>query len=513
MSKAILKSTAIVSIMTFVSRISGLVRDVVMANVLGSSGLADAFFVAFRIPNFLRRIFGEGAFAQAFVPVFSELTAANTVEAKRFVNSTAGLLALITFFLAVAGILFAPDLVRLYAKGYIEGSAQFNETVSMLRVMFPYLFCISLVAMSAGILNTLNRFAVPAVTPVILNICMILSMCFLVPYMENAARALAVGVLIAGAVQLAFQVPSLLKEGYLPSFRFDPDNEPTRRVFKLMLPAIFSVSVAQINMLVNTWLASFLVTGSISWLYYSDRLMEFPVGVFGIALATVVLPSLSKVHDKGTPQQFSKMMDWALRWVTLIAVPATLALYLLAVPLLSTIFQHNAFTSKDVEMAGLALKAFSVGVCGFIFVKVLAPGFFAQQDTKTPMRIAVVAVAVNIVLSFSLVGSIQHTGLALAISLAAWVNAILLYTTLIFRGIYIPESGWVWYLLRVGIAVTAMSLVLVYLNEVDHVWFDWSLFERLTRLVVLVVAGAFTYFVSLYVMGLRPQQLLLRPNA
>ncbi len=513
MSKAILKSTAIVSVMTLVSRISGLVRDVVMANVLGSTGLADAFFVAFRIPNFLRRIFGEGAFAQAFIPVFSELTAQNTQDAKRFVNSTAGFLALITFVLATAGIVFAPALVGLYAPGYSVGSTQFTETVVMLRVMFPYLFCISLVAMSAGILNTLNRFAVPAVTPVILNVCMILAMFVLVPFFDNAARALACGVLIAGGVQLAFQIPSLLRDGYLPSFRIDKTNEPTRRVFRLMLPAIFSVSVAQINMLVNTWLASFLVTGSISWLYYSDRLMEFPVGVFGIALATVVLPSLSKVHDAGNAMEFSKMMDWALRWVTLIALPATMALFFLAVPLLSTIFQYNAFKSTDVEMAALALRAFSLGVCGFIFVKVLAPGFFARQDTQTPMRIAVVAVAVNILLSFSLVGHMQHTGLALAISIAAWVNSILLYVTLRMRGIYTPEPGWFWYLLRVFMAVGVMSFVISYLNEVDRVWFEWSLSERFFRLAILVGCGGVSYFVSLYLLGIRPKQLLLRQKA
>ena len=510
MSKGLLKSTAVVSVMTLVSRVSGLIRDVVMANILGSGGVADAFFVAFRIPNFLRRIFGEGAFSQAFIPVFSELTETNTQEAKRFVNATAGVLALITLGLSILGVIFAPFLVSLYAYGYVEKPEQFNATVDALRVMFPYLFCVSLVAMSAGILNTRNRFAVPAVTPVLLNLCMILAMWFIVPLMNNAAKALAIGVMLAGGIQLLFQVPSLRKEGYLPTFKIDSKNKHTRRVFKLMLPAVFSVSVAQVNMFVNTVLASFLVTGSVSWLYYSDRLMEFPVGVFGIALATVVLPSLSKEHASGSPEHFSKMLDWALRWVIVISLPATFALYVLAVPLLTTIFQYNAFTINDVLMSGMALQAFAMGVCGFIFVKVLAPGFFARQDTKTPMKVAVISVAINVVLSIVLVKYFQHVGLALSVSIAAWANAVLLFVILLFKKVYRPESGWVMFLMKVSVAVGAMVSVLIYLNVDENVWFALNLFERVSRLGAMVLLGALAYFVVLYLLGLRPQQLLLR---
>lgn len=512
MSSKLLKSTAIVSAMTLISRVSGLIRDVVMASVLGSSGLADAFFVAFRIPNFLRRIFGEGAFSQAFVPVFTELTERNTVEAKAFVNSTAGLLALITLVLTVLGVVFAPQLVAFYAPGYRDDPAQMTATVDALRYMFPYLFCISLVAMSAGVLNTLNRFAVPAVTPVLLNVCLILAMWFLVPLMDQAASALAVGVLVAGIVQLLFQLPSLYKEGYLPRLAFDYSNPAVKKVFGLMLPAIFSVSVAQVNMFVNTVLASFLVTGSVSWLYYSDRLMEFPVGVFGIALASVVLPSLSKEHVSGSSDSFSKLMDWALRWVILIAVPATFALYILAIPLLSTIFLRNAFTINDVEMSAVALEAFSVGICGFIFVKVLAPGFFARQDTKTPMKIGVVSVLVNVFMSIVLVRYMQHTGLALAISIAAWVNAGLLFVVLRYRGVFKAESGWLWFLFRVALAVAAMSFVLIFFGHSAEAWYQWSLFERVWRLCVLVLAGVLSYAGVLLLMGIRPQQLLLKPT-
>ena len=510
MSKGLLKSTAVVSVMTLVSRVSGLIRDVVMANILGSGGVADAFFVAFRIPNFLRRIFGEGAFSQAFIPVFSELTETNTQEAKRFVNATAGVLALITLGLSLLGVIFAPVLVSLYAYGYVEKPEQFNATVDALRVMFPYLFCVSLVAMSAGILNTRNRFAVPAVTPVLLNLCMILAMWFIVPLMNNAAKALAIGVMLAGGIQLLFQVPSLRIEGYLPTFKIDSKNKHTRRGFKLMLPAVFSVSVAQVNMFVNTVLASFLVTGSVSWLYYSDRLMEFPVGVFGIALATVVLPSLSKEHASGSPEHFSKMLDWALRWVIVISLPATFALYVLAVPLLTTIFQYNAFTINDVLMSGMALQAFAIGVCGFIFVKVLAPGFFARQDTKTPMKVAVISVAINVVLSIVLVKYFQHVGLALSVTIAAWANAVLLFVILLFKKVYRPESGWVMFLMKVSVAVGAMVSVLIYLNVDENVWFALNLFERVSRLGAMVLLGALAYFVVLYLLGLRPQQLLLR---
>ncbi len=512
MSKKLLKSTAIVSAMTLISRVSGLVRDVVMASVLGSSGVADAFFVAFKIPNFLRRIFGEGAFASAFVPVFSELTEQNTYQAKQFVNATAGILAMVTFVLTVLGMVFAPFIVSLYAPGYKDDPVQMAYTVDALRFMFPYLFCISLVAMSGGILNTLNRFAIPAVTPVLLNLCLILAMWLLVPLVETASRALAIGVLIAGFIQLLFQLPSLYKEGYLPKLSLNTSTPGVSKVFRLMLPAVFSVSVAQINTFVNTVFLSGLMTGSVSWLYYSDRLMEFPVGVFGIALASVVLPSLSKENTSGTDASFSAMMDWALRWVILIAVPATFALYLLSTPLLSTIFQRNAFNANDVAMSSLSLEAFAIGVCAFILVKVLAPGFFAKQDTHTPMRIAIVAVLVNILLSVLLVDSMQHTGLALAVSIAAWVNATLLFIMLMVRGIYRPQPGWFWFLARIALAVLAMSAMLIFLNEPAVVWHAWSLAQRIGHLMLLVGAGAVSYFAVLLLLGIRPKQLLLGPR-
>jgi putative peptidoglycan lipid II flippase len=314
-------------------------------------------------------------------------------------------------------------------------------------------------------------------------------------------------------VQLLFQLPSLYKEGYLPKPSLNMASPGVSKVFSLMLPAVFSVSVAQINTFINTVFLSGLMTGSVSWLYYSDRLMEFPVGVFGIALASVVLPSLSKENTSGTDESFSAMMDWALRWVVLIAVPATFALYLLATPLLSTIFQRNAFTANDVAMSSLSLQAFAIGVCGFILVKVLAPGFFAKQDTKTPMQIAVVAVLVNILFSVLLVGSMQHTGLALAVSIAAWVNASLLFIMLIVRGIYRPQPGWFWFLVRIGLAVSAMSATLIVFNESPIIWHAWSFAERVGNLLVLVGVGVAIYFAVLLMLGIRPKQLLLGRGA
>ena len=498
--------------MTLFSRISGLVRDVVMANILGPGALSDAFVVAFRIPNFLRRIFAEGAFSQAFVPVFAELTEQNTAQAKQFVNTSASILALVTLILCVFGIIFAPDIVALLAPGFQQEPEKFAITVESLRLMFPYLFCISLVAMSAGVLNTLNRFAVPAVTPVLLNLCLITAMLVLTPLLDHAAQALAVGVLIAGFLQLFFQVPSLIKEGYFPKFNLDFKNSAVRRVSMLMLPSIFSVSVVQINLFVSMILASRLETGSVSWLYYSDRLMEFPVGVFGIALATVVLPSLSKKHAAGSSESFSAMMDWALRWVVMISVPAAVGLYLLAMPLITTIFQHGAFSERDVLMSTVALEAIAIGVSGFIFIKVLAPGFFAKQDTKTPVKIAVIAVAVNILLSIVLVERMAHVGLALAVSISAWVNAFLLLLILRLRKTYKPQSGWLWYLFRIAVAVCLMGACLMWLNESPEVWFEKNLWQRVMSLSTIILSAVATYFSSLFVLGVRPNQLLLSPR-
>ncbi|MDG2088760.1 MAG: murein biosynthesis integral membrane protein MurJ [Arenicellaceae bacterium] len=512
MSKKLLKSTAVVGIMTFVSRISGLMRDVVIANIIGTGVMADAFFVAFRIPNFLRRIFGEGAFSQAFIPVFTELRAKDDIQARQFVNHMAGQLGLVVFILSVAGTLFAPWLVKLFAYGYIGQPEKLIAATDALRIMFPYLFCVSMVAMSGAVLNTTGDFAVPAFTPVLLNISLILAALWLAPNMQSAASALAFGVLFGGIVQLVFQMPFLLRRGLLPKPKLG-SQEASTRVFKLMVPAMFGISVAQINVLIGTLLASFLVTGSVSWLYYSDRLMEFPIGVFGIALATVVLPSLAKVHSSGSAQAFSDLLDWALRWVILIALPACIALMLLATPLVSSIYQlSTVFSVNDVAMSANALVAYSIGVVGIILVKVLAPGFYARQDIKTPVRIGVIAMLVNIGLSIILVQSLAHVGLALSVSLAAWVNAGLLYRQLVRDQIYRPLPGWLTFTCKVSLACLAMAVFLWWLSAPASVWIAADVGERLVWLLRLVVGGIGIYFGVLYALGLRPTVMLLKPS-
>lgn len=511
MSKKLLKSASAVSGMTLISRISGLIRDIAFAQVIGSSGSADAFFVAFRIPNFLRRIFGEGAFSQAFVPVLSEYRSLHDQQRIRdFIAQISGRLGAILILITIIGVIAAPVIVSLLAPGFSSDAVKFTTTVDALRITFPYLFFISMVAMAAGVLNSYDQFAAPAITPVILNLALIGAIFWLVPMMSNPTLALATGVLIAGVLQLGFQLPFLKKTGLLVRPQWRRQDDGVGRVFKLMLPAIFGVSIAQINMMVNTVLASFLVTGSVSWLYYSDRLMEFPLGVFGIALATVILPSLSRHHVQDEGQKFSAMLDWGLRWSLLIALPASVGLFILAKPMLITLFYYGAFTQQDVQMSALALQAFASGLLGFILIKVLAPGFFARQDTRTPMRIGVVAMVVNVVASLLLVKPFAHVGLASAISIAAWVNAGLLLVILYRQRVYQPLSGWTTYLLKLIIATVVMAMVIGWGAGDNDQWLTYSLSQRAGQLILWVSLGAVAYFVMLRVLGLHPRQLLFK---
>jgi putative peptidoglycan lipid II flippase len=515
MTRKLIKSTAVTGGMTLLSRISGLVRDMLFASLIGAgTGVAaDAFYVAFRIPNFLRRIFGEGAFSQGFVPVFAEYKARYTArESREFVDHMTGILGVILFIVTLIGVLAAPILVMILAPGFLNEPHKYDLTVQMLRITFPYLMFISLVALSAGVLNTYGRFGVPAFTPVLLNLSMIGAALWLAPRMHEPVLALAWGVFIAGAAQLAFQIPFLRGIKMLPRPRLHlrERHHGVMRVFKLMLPAIFGVSVSQINLLVNTLLASFLVTGSVSWLYYSDRLMEFPLGVFGIALATVILPSLSRKHARNSGEEFSHMLDWALRWVFLIGIPASVALVILAVPLLATLFHFGAFSANDVWMSAYALMAFSFGLLGFLLIKVLAPGFYARQDTKTPMRIGVMSMVVNILLCLVLVFPLKHTGLALAISLSAFVNSGLLFMTLRRHKVYHPLPGWGPFLTRIVIASAVMAAVLWWgVGDFDF-WLSAPKGERIYRLSLWVVTGVAVYLLTVVALGVRLAQLLLK---
>jgi putative peptidoglycan lipid II flippase len=510
MSKQLLKSTAVVSGMTLISRVLGFVRDMVVAQAFGVSAASDAFFVAFRIPNFLRRLFAEGAFSQAFVPVLSDYKENNShADLKGFLDRTGGSLALVLMAVSAVGMLAAPLVILLFAPGFARGGPQYALAVEMLRITFPYLFFISLTAFASGILNTFGRFAVPAFTPVFLNLCMIAAALWLAPLMDEPIMALAWGVCAAGLVQFLFQAPALWRIGALPRLRWGFHDPGVMRVIRLMGPALFGVSVTQLNLLISTILASFLATGSVSWLYYSDRLMEFPVGMFGVALGTVVLPVLSRSHAGGRAEAFSNALDWALRWVVLIGIPATVGLALLAEPLLSALFEYREFTASDVHKAGQSLMAYTVGMIGFLAVKVLVPGFTSRQDTRTPVRYGMVSVAANIVLNLALAPVLAHAGLALATALAALLNSGQLLRKLLKDGLYRPVGGWGGFLSRVAVASLAMALLLFHLADMDQ-WAHWRKVERLWHLALWVTGGAGLYGLCLWLSGLKPRHVLRR---
>ena len=494
--------------MTTLSRVLGLVRDVVMARLFGAELGMDAFIVAFRIPNFLRRLFAEGGFSQAFVPVLAEYREKRShEEVQALIDQTAATLALWLLAVSIVGVLAAPVLVLVFAPGFIDEPGKQLLTADMLRVTFPYILFISLTALAGGILNTYRKFAVPAFTPVLLNLSMIASAIWLAPRFEEPIVALAWGVLIAGVAQLAFQVPFLWRLRLLPRPSLNRDREGVARILKLLIPTLFAISVTQINLLVDTFVASFLVTGSISWLYYSDRLVEFPMGVFGIALATVIMPSLSTEHARGSGTSFNHTLDWSLRWVMLISVPAACGLAVLAVPSLSTLFQYDRFTHFDVTMSARSLAAYSLGLPAMILIKVLASGFFSRQDTKTPVRAGVIAMLANIALVLLLVGPLAHAGLALATSLAAYINAGVLFWKLRTDARFIPDPGWRAFAARIAIALLAMCLVLLLLMPEEPAWQAWNAWARVGRLSLCIAAGAATYFAMLWLAGLRLREM------
>ena len=498
---------------TLVSRVLGLVRDVVIATVFGAGTSADTFFVAFRIPNFFRRLFGEGAFSHAFVPVLGEYRASRTEDETRdLIGHVAGTLGAILLAVTVAGILAAPILVYAFASGFASEPDQVSLAAALLRLTFPYLLFISLTALAGGVLNTWGRFAVPSVTPSLLNIALIAAAVGLAPRFDEPVTALAWGVLAGGAAQLAFQLPFVWRIRMLVRPRLRLAHEGVRRIVRLIVPAVLGVSVAQVNLLVDTQFASYLETGSISWLYYSDRLMEFPLGVFGIALATVALPTLAVRHAHGDASGFDATLDWALRLVLVIAVPAALGLGLLALPMISTVFQHGEFGEHAVRMSALSLSAYAGGLVAFVAVKVLAAGFHARQQMRTPVRIAVVAMIANVALNFALVGPFAHTGLALASSLAAWLNAGLLLKSLRNGGSFRPRHGWGKLLAQVVAAAVVLTALLLWLQGEPETWLSRGVFDRVAGLAGLVAAGAIAWFAVLAAAGLRPRDLI-RPVA
>lgn len=513
MSNNLAKSSITFSLMTFLSRVLGFVRDVVAAFIFGASPGYDAFVLSFQIPNLLRRFFAEGAFSQAFVPVLSEYQSTKSPEeVKTFVNHVSGNLALILSLVTVTGIICAPFMIYLFAPGFHPSGPRHVLAAAMLRLTFPYVFFISLTALAGGLLNTHGKFAVPAFTPVFLNICLILASCILAPHMHNPEMALAWGVLLAGMVQLLFQVPFLLKLGILPKPQINWSDPAVRKVLYLMAPAIFGAAISQITILVGSLFASFLVAGSISWLYYADRLMEFPLGIVGVGLATVILPTLARQHAAGAKQEFAKTLDWGVRCVMLIGVPAMLGLFLLAGPLIATLFQSGKFTDYDVLMTTQCLMGYALAVMGIMLAKIFSSAFYAMQNIKTPVRISVFILFFNVILNALLISNFAHIGLALATSLTSLLNAGLLYRKWRVTHGFRFQDGWNLFMLRIACASTGMIVFLWFVSPNLDTWLAWERLQRISNLTLLVMGGGILYSGILLTLGVRPRQFALGAN-
>ncbi len=498
-----------VSGMTMLSRITGLIREFLIARTFGASVYTDAFFVAFRIPNLLRRLFAEGAFSQAFVPILAEYKNQQGNRATRLLaDQVATVLFWALLLLSALGILFAPAIVLLMASGFAADPLAMSLSANMTRLMFPYILFMSLVALAGGILNTWREFRVPAFTPVLLNLSFIAAALFLAPWLPQPVYALAIAVIIGGALQLALQVPALRKVGMLPRIGMNPlralRDDGVRRVLRQMLPATFAVSAAQISLIINTNIASHLADGSVSWLSYADRLMELPTGLLGVALGTILLPSLSKAHADGDPTEYSSLLDWGLRLTFLLAAPAALALMILSEPLTTTLFHYGKFDPQSVTMTARALVAYGVGLMGLILVKILAPGFYAKQDIRTPVKIGVGVLVATQLMNIAFVPWLAHAGLALSIGLGATANAGFLYLMLRRRGIYRPAQGWTMFLIRLTGALLLMGGIGAWIAD----QFGWIAMQatplaRIGALGLVMVACGATYFGSLWTMGFR----------
>lgn len=504
---SLLRALATVSSMTFLSRVLGYVRDFFIARAFGAGLATDAFFVAFRIPNLLRRLFGEGAFSQAFVPILAEYRNRQSEgDTRTLVDTVATTLSVALLAVTALGVAIAPLVVYLSAPGFAAEPQKFELTVALLRITFPYIFFISLVALAAGVLNTWNRFSVPAFTPVLLNVSFIVAAAFAAPWFDPPILALAWAVFAGGVLQLAFQLPFLARIGMLPRWRLNLKHPGLARVLKLMAPALFGVSVAQISLLINTVFASFLVSGSVSWLYYADRLMEFPAGMLGVAVGTILLPSLSRYHAGGAAQEYSRLMDWGLRVTLLLALPAAAALAVLAIPLIATLFHYGAFSSQDAWMTRHALVAYSIGLVGMILVKILAPGFYARQNVVTPVKIGVLTLVATQAMNLAFIVPLKHAGLALAIGLGACLNAALLYRYLRKYEIFRPQPGWAAFTAKIVGAVIAMALALHFSMGGPQWWLGAPWQSKVPALVALVLTGTAVYAVCLFALGFRLRQ-------
>jgi putative peptidoglycan lipid II flippase len=512
----LLRSTSVFSAMTFLSRIAGFLRDMLQARLFGVSAAMDAFVIAYRIPNYLRRIFAEGSMQMAFVPVLNELRERGDKAAlKDFIDHMAGALCAVVLVVSAAGVLAAPLIASVFAPGSIDEPEKFALIVSMLRITFPYLLFISMMALVASVLNSFGKFALPAATPVLHNLAVIAAMLWLAPHFTVPAKALAWGVLAAGVLQLLVLWPALGRLGLRPRLKPGFRHPDVRRVAALMLPTLFSSSVAQLNLLVGTIFASLLVTGSQTWLYLSDRLVEFPLGLFGVAIGTVILPHLSRRHAATDTEGYNAALDWGLRMALLLGLPAGLGLFLLAEPATAAVYHYGKFTAFDTRMAAVSLSAMSLGIPAFMLSKVLSPAFFARQDTRTPMRVAIQTVAANVLLTIALTTPLwlykiegAHRGIALATALAGVLNAWLLWRALRRAGLHRPQPGWGRFGLQLLVACMVMAVVVLGLrtrvgdwNALDGFWL------RGAWLLLVIGAGALAYAATLLATGLRPRHL------
>lgn len=515
MSKGLLKSGAIVSAMTLISRVLGLVRDVVVANLMGAGASADVFFFANKIPNFLRRLFAEGAFSQAFVPVLTEYHAKDDMDQTRqLIARVSGTLGVIVTIVTILGVLGSGVVTAIFGTGWFidwlnggPSASKFEMASLMLKITFPYLWFITFVALAGSVLNTLGKFAVSSFTPVFLNVMLIFAATNIAPRLDNPEIGLAIGVFLGGLVQFLFQLPFLIREGVLVRPQWGWNDPGVVRIRTLMIPALFGVSVSQINLLLDTFIASFLQTGSISWLYYSDRLLEFPLGLFGIAIATVILPALSRKHVDAHSQGFANTMDWGVRMVLLLGLPAMLGLIVLAKPLLMVLFMRGEFGVYEVQQSSMSLIAYATGLLNFMLIKVLAPGYYSRQDTKTPVRYGIIAMTSNMVFNVIFAWHYGYVGLAMATALSAFVNMALLYRGLHKAEVYRLTTQTLGFLTRLVIAGAAMVAVILTLLQPMQAWVEMSLMERVMQLTMLIAAGGAAYLACALVLGVRMRHL------
>lgn len=501
--RSLISSTGLVATMTMLSRLLGFVRDVIIAQLFGAQAGIDAFFVAFKIPNFMRRLFAEGAFSQAFVPVLSEYQKKETeLNLKSFIAKITGNLTVVLALVTVIGIFLSAFLVSLFAPGFEAEDPRFTLASEMLKITFPYLWLISLTALSGAILNSFGLFGIPAFTPVLLNISMIVAAVYGAGMVKEPVIALAWGVLVAGVVQLLFQLPYLYRAGLLVRPRIDWHDQGVKKVLTLMVPALFGVSVAQINLLLDTVFASFLPIGSVSWLYYSDRLAFFPLGVFGVAISTVILPHLSRQHVAKAKAHYSAGLDWGMRLILLIALPSTMGLVMFSKPLLLSLLGYGQFTQHDVLMTQRSLVTFSLGIPAFMLIKLLGSAFYATQNIKTPVKVGAWAMVLNSILCLLLISPLQHAGLALASSMAGVFNAGVLLRLLIVRNIYQPQQGWLTFFCQLGFANGLLAVLLLALNHYIA-WENLSMRYRLMALGGTLILSMVVYGAGLFLMGIR----------